>query len=72
MLCTSEQAKTKLCIHKRQITPDGKCCGEECMAWKPHYILEPLPANEIDRSDMTKSRFKSISTNEGSCSFMPK
>lgn len=33
MICTSEEAKQKICCMMTK-----KCTGEDCMAWKIHYV----------------------------------
>ena len=46
MAVTHEEACTKICIHSRQITPDGKCIGDQCMAWSYIYDYSRLAPGE--------------------------
>ena len=61
MANTHEEACTKICIHSRQITPDGKCIGNQCMAWSYIHDFSRVIPGEIP---------KGIPTNKGRCELL--
>jgi hypothetical protein len=72
MGCTSAEARKKLCIHERAITPSGKCVAEDCMAWKP--IIQVVVSDE--QPDLSKPfpniDRKILPTDQGVCFFVLK
>ena len=67
MQCTVEEARTKVCIHKRAITSEGKCVANECMAWK--YINKQVPFDgPNDPAKLSPGQpFKVVPTDKGYC-----
>ena len=61
MSLTHEEACTKICIHDRQITPDGKCVGDQCMAWSYIYDFSRMVPVETP---------KGIATGKGRCELL--
>ena len=61
MAVTHKEACTKICIHDRQITPDGKCVGDQCMAWSYIYVFPRMVPGEIP---------KGAPTNKGYCNLL--
>ncbi len=69
MHCTSEEAKNKVCIHIRDITPDGKCMGNGCMAWTPINKQIPFDGPDDQERLSVSQPFKVIPTDKGYCCF---
>ena len=66
---TPEEAKTKLCIHKRAITPDGKCVANECMGWKSVNRQVPFDGPDDPAKLSAGQPFKVIPTGKGYCCY---